>query len=79
MEKLVRARLELDKKRNTNLHELAHLTDSKLRGREEELGKLNSSLLQKETELLRHKEESRKRELELMRIKRIEDLQKINL
>lgn len=79
MEKLVRTRLELDKKRNTNLHELAHLADSKLRGREEELGKLNSSLLQKETELLRHKEENRKRELELMRIKRIEDLQKNNL
>lgn len=43
------------------------------------MDKINSELLQKELELMKNKEQNKKRELELIRMKRIEDLQNRNL
>jgi hypothetical protein len=40
---------------------------------------MNSSLLMKEGELMENKEQNRRKELELIRMQRIENLQKGNL
>lgn len=53
--------------------------EDRLKAREEELSRINSELLLKESQIMRNKEINKRRELELQRIKRIEDLQNKNL
>ena len=79
MEALLKNKMELDKRRNKNLHDINAQNGSRLKVKEEELEKINSDLIHKEIELVKNKEVSKRRELELIRLKRIEDLQKANL
>jgi hypothetical protein len=62
-----------------DLYMMMEKNGDRIKTKEEELSRINSELLLKESQIMRNKEINKRRELELQRIKRIEDLQNKNL
>lgn len=76
---LIQTKFEQSNKNVSKMLEIVNKNESRLKIKQQQLDKINSELLQKELELMKNKEQNKKRQLELIRMKRIEDLQNRNL